>query len=62
MSLLGESPDCSGINSLDVGAFKNPWAAICDELVVRLWKYCQGQLNSDKNAAAVGFHRYGGLL
>lgn len=27
-------PDYSGINSLNVGAFKNPWAAICDELVV----------------------------
>ncbi|WP_294479863.1 RagB/SusD family nutrient uptake outer membrane protein [uncultured Bacteroides sp.] len=51
-------PDYSGINSLNVGAFKNPWAAICDELVVGYGNAAKGN-NSDKNAATVGFHRYG---
>ena len=27
-------PDYSGINSVNVGAFKNPWTGMCDELVV----------------------------
>ena len=51
-------PDYSGINSLNVGAFKNPWAAICDELVVGYGNAAKGN-NSDKNAATAGFHRYG---
>ena len=55
---LQESPDYSGINSLNVGAFKNPWAAICDELVVGYGNAAKAN-NSDKNAATAGFHRYG---
>lgn len=51
-------PDYSGINSLNVGAFKNPWAAICDELVVGYGNAAKAN-NSDKNAATAGFHRYG---
>lgn len=51
-------PDYSGINSVNVGAFKNPWTGMCDELVVgygNSFKYN----NSDRNAANMGFHRYG---
>lgn len=51
-------PDYSGINSLNVGGFKNPWAAICDELIVGYGNVAKAN-NSDKNAATVGFHRYG---
>lgn len=37
---------------------KNPWAAICDELVVGYGNAAKAN-NSDKNAATAGFHRYG---
>ena len=51
-------PDYSGINSVNVGGFKNPWAAICDELVVGYGNAAKAN-NSDKNAATASFHRYG---
>ena len=51
-------PDYSGINSVNVGAFKNPWTGMCDELVV--WYGNSSKYNnSDRNAANMGFHRYG---
>lgn len=51
-------PDYSGINSVNVGAFKNPWTGMCDELVVGYGNSSKYN-NSDKNAANMGFHRYG---
>lgn len=51
-------PDYSGLNSENVGAFKNPWAGMCDELVVGYGKSAKYN-NSDKNASTMGFHRYG---
>lgn len=51
-------PDYSGINSENVHAFRNPWAAMCDELVVGYGKASLYNM-SDKNAASMGFHRYG---
>ncbi|MGL5785303.1 MAG: RagB/SusD family nutrient uptake outer membrane protein, partial [Bacteroidales bacterium] len=51
-------PDYSGMNSENVHAFKNPWAAMCDELVVGYGKASMYNM-SDKNAASMGFHRYG---
>lgn len=52
-------PDYSGINSVNVGAFKNPWTGMCDELVVGYGNSSKYN-NSDRNAANMGFHRYGG--
>lgn len=51
-------PDYSGINSLNVGAFKNPWTGMCDELVVGYGNSSKYN-NSDRNASNMGFHRYG---
>lgn len=51
-------PDYSGINSVKVGAFKNPWTGMCDELVVGYGNSSKYN-NSDRNAANMGFHRYG---
>lgn len=51
-------PDYSGINSVNVGAFKNPWTGMCDELVVGSGNSSKYN-NSDRNAANMGFHRYG---
>ena len=51
-------PDYSGLSSLSVGAFHNPWAGICDELVVGYGNSAKYN-NSDKNASTVLFHRYG---
>lgn len=51
-------PDYSGINSANVGAFKNPWTGMCDELVVGYGNSSKYN-NSDRNAANMGFHRYG---
>lgn len=51
-------PDYSGINSVNVGAFKNPWTGMCDELVVGYGNSSRYN-NSDRNAANMGFHRYG---
>ena len=51
-------PDYSGINSVNVGAFKNPWTGMCDELVVGYGNSSKYK-NSDRNAANMGFHRYG---
>jgi hypothetical protein len=51
-------PDYSGINSVNVGAFKNPWTGMCDELVVGYGNSSKYN-NSDRNAADMGFHRYG---
>lgn len=51
-------PDYSGINSVNVGAFKNPWTSMCDELVVGYGNSSKYN-NSDRNAANMGFHRYG---
>lgn len=52
-------PDYSGINSVNVGAFKNPWTGMCDELVVGYGNSSKYN-NSDRNASNMGFHRYGG--
>lgn len=51
-------PDYSGINSVNVGAFKNPWTGMCDELVVGYGNSSKYN-NSDRNAANMCFHRYG---
>lgn len=51
-------PDYSGINRVNVGAFKNPWTGMCDELVVGYGNSSKYN-NSDRNAANMGFHRYG---
>lgn len=51
-------PDYSGINSVNVGVFKNPWTGMCDELVVGYGNSSKYN-NSDRNAANMGFHRYG---
>lgn len=51
-------PDYSGINSVNVGAFKNPWTGMCDELVVGYGNSSKYN-SSDRNAANMGFHRYG---
>ena len=51
-------PDYSGINSVNVGAFKNPWTGMCDELVVGYGNSSKYN-NSDRNAANMGFHRHG---
>lgn len=51
-------PDYSGINSVNVGAFKNTWTGMCDELVVGYGNSSKYN-NSDRNAANMGFHRYG---
>lgn len=51
-------PDYSGINSVNVGAFKNPWTGMCDELVVGYGNSSKYN-NSDRNATNMGFHRYG---
>lgn len=51
-------PDYSGINSVNVGAFKNPWTGMCDELVIGYGNSSKYN-NSDRNAANMGFHRYG---
>lgn len=51
-------PDYSGINSVNVGAFKNSWTGMCDELVVGYGNSSKYN-NSDRNAANMGFHRYG---
>ncbi|MGL5771512.1 MAG: RagB/SusD family nutrient uptake outer membrane protein [Bacteroidales bacterium] len=51
-------PDYSGINSVNVHAFRNPWAAMCDELIVGYGSASLYNM-SDKNAASMGFHRYG---
>lgn len=51
-------PDYSGVNSVNVGAFKNPWTGMCDELVVGYGNSSKYN-NSDRNAANMGFHRYG---
>lgn len=51
-------PDYSGINSVNVGAFKNPWTGMCDELVVGYGNSSKYN-NSDRNAANMGFHPYG---
>lgn len=51
-------PDYSGINSVNVGAFKNPWTGMCDELVVGHGNSSKYN-NSDRNAANMGLHRYG---
>ena len=51
-------PDYSGINSVNVGAFKNPWTGMCDELVVGYGNSSKYN-DSDRNAANMGFHRYG---
>ena len=51
-------PDYSGINSVNVGAFKNPWTGMCDELVVGYGNSSKYN-NSDRNAANMGVHRYG---
>ena len=51
-------PDYSGINSVNVGAFKNPWTGMCDELVVGYGNSSKYN-NSHRNAANMGFHRYG---
>lgn len=51
-------PDYSGINSVNVGAFKNPWTGMCDELVVGSGNSSKYN-NSDRNAANMGLHRYG---
>ena len=51
-------PDYSGINSVNVGAFKNPWTGMGDELVVGYGNSSKYN-NSDRNAANMGFHRYG---
>lgn len=51
-------PDYSGINSVNVGAFKNPGTGMCDELVVGYGNSSKYN-NSDRNAANMGFHRYG---
>lgn len=51
-------PDYSGINSVNVGAFKNPWTGMCDELVVGSGNSSKYN-NSDRNTANMGFHRYG---
>ncbi|UVV62634.1 RagB/SusD family nutrient uptake outer membrane protein [Bacteroides fragilis] len=51
-------PDYSGINSVNVGAFKNPRTGMCDELVVGYGNSSKYN-NSDRNAANMGFHRYG---
>lgn len=50
-------PDYSGINSVNVGAFKNPWTGMCDELVVGYGNSSKYN-NSDRNASNKGFHRY----
>ena len=46
-------PDYSGINSVNVGAFKNPWTGMCDELVVGYGNSSKYN-NSDRNAANIG--------
>ena len=51
-------PDYSGINSVNVGAFKNPWTGMGDELVVGYGNSSKYN-NSDRNASNMGFHRYG---
>ena len=51
-------PDYSGINSVNVGAFKNPWTGLCDERVVGSGNSSKYN-NSDRNASNMGFHRYG---
>lgn len=51
-------PDYSGINSVNVGAFKNPWTGMCDELVVGYGNSSKYN-NSDRNASNMGLHRYG---
>ncbi|QCQ56581.1 RagB/SusD family nutrient uptake outer membrane protein [Bacteroides fragilis] len=51
-------PDYSGINSVNVGAFKNPWTGMCDELIVGYGNSSKYN-NSDRNASNMGFHRYG---
>lgn len=51
-------PDYSGMNSVNVGGFNNPWTGMCDELVVGYGNSSKYN-NSDKNASNMGFHRYG---
>ena len=41
-----------------MGAFKNPWTGMCDELVVGYGNSSKYN-NSDRNASNMGFHRYG---
>ena len=43
---------------MNVGAFKNPWTGMCDELVVGYGNSSKYN-NSDRNASNMGFHRYG---
>lgn len=57
-NVIAGIPDYSGINSVNVGAFKNPWTGMCDELVVGYGNSSKYN-NSDRNAANMGFHRYG---
>lgn len=57
-NIFSSIPDYSGLNSENVGAFKNPWASMCDELVTGYGKASKYN-NSDKNASNMGFHRYG---
>ena len=57
-NLFAGIPDYSGFNSVNVGAFKNPWTGMCDELVVGYGNSSKYN-NSDRNAANMGFHRYG---
>ena len=57
-NVFADIPDYSGINSVNVGAFKNPWTGMCDELVVGYGNSSKYN-NSDRNAANMGFHRYG---
>ena len=54
-------PDYSGINSVNVGAFKNPWTGMCDELVVGYGNSSKYN-NSDRNAANMGFHRQANIF
>lgn len=51
-------PDYSGICSMNVNGFSNPWAAMCDELDVG-YGNASRVFNSEPNAAGLGLHRYG---
>lgn len=57
-NIFSNIPDYSGLNSHNVGGFKNPWASISDELVTNFGSVARYN-SSDKNAANVSFHRYG---
>lgn len=50
--------DYLGINSVNVGVFKNFWMGMCDELVVGYGNFFKYN-NLDRNVVNMGFYCYG---